>query len=557
MRSILFIVLITVCSAVWADSVKVEISPSKPVSGEVFQAVFRIFTNADEEPSINFTPFRVEVVGKTNQGIKTSTVYANGQFSTSREMTIVYELAAGSQGIAGLRDITVQVGDKTLRHPAVTFNVLKEAEVAADVFVMAEVPKTSVYIGEGVVVRYYLYHKTPVRNVDIKKYPKLNGFLKRFLQEPERSERVSVDGQLYIRTQLYAAKLFPEKVGELKVDPLELSATVTSHSPADPFGTFGFGSGTTRQRTLRSESVKMEVKPVPEMGKPDNFIGLVGKHEIELQTGTTRLIVNEPLELKLTITGDGALENLEAPELLKHPDLEEFETNGDLKIMDAEQATKVFDFTFLPKNNLTLPARTISLSYFDPDANRYVPVQLNLPEIVVAGASAKERPKKDPVKNEAENSNKLSIPQLSPKLGAPIITELTGWRNWLGYLNAGLAIIALVIALGLVVKRDKLPRFSKTGVPGTFRKGEFSLSDFTKWMTPLIAKTGKSPITIIKDSELSDETKTYFIDLLQSNDYKDYSHQKGQLRFSYDAKRFRELDKYIQSVTYEDPSQPT
>lgn len=556
MKFIIAVFLLISVSFAYADSVKVEINPSRPVAGEMFQATFRIYTDADEEPSINFSPFRVEVVGKNNFGIKTSSVWINGKFSTTREMTVVYELVAQKDGIAGIRDITVQVADKTLRHPSLTFNVLKEPEVAADVFVMADVPKKSIFLGEGIVVRYYLYSKVQVSNMDIKKYPKLDHFLKRFLQEPDRAERVSVDGEVYIRNQIYGAKLFPEKAGELKIDPLQLTATVLTSRGGDPFGTFGFGREA-RQKSMSSETVRVEVKPLPEQGKDANFTGLVGKHDFDLQVNSSKLIVNEPLEVKLTVSGGGALENMDAPTILKHPDLEEFETNGDLKIQDAELATKVFDYTFLPKANLTIPASIVTLTYFDPDSMRYVPVQLKLSELVVAGASqgAKKESKKDSDKDE-KSDTQVSLPQIPTTLAAPMLQGAKSWKSFLSYFNLALAAAALIIALGVIIKKEKLPRFTNSSVPSEFKKGQFSLREFTQWLTPLITKTGKSPLTIIKESDLSPEAKSYFIDLLNSNDYKDYSHTKGQFNFVYKSDSFKELDKYIQSVKNENTTQP-
>src|SRR5690606_15303971 len=157
------------------------------------------------DPIINFSPGGVEVVGKANQGISTRTIYANGKLTVTREVTIVYDLVASKPGTIFIRDISVQLGSQTLKHPMVSATVLKEPEVLPEVFVMADVPKKSLFIGEGIVVRYYLYSRPPVSNLDVKKYPQLNNFLKRFLQEPERTERVSVDGQIYLRNLFYAA----------------------------------------------------------------------------------------------------------------------------------------------------------------------------------------------------------------------------------------------------------------------------------------------------------------------------------------------------------------
>ena len=537
----------------FADEVKVEVRPSRPVAGEVFQAFFRVFTNSSEEPEINFTPFNVEVVGKSNQGLSISSIYSNGRLTTTREVTIVYDLVTQKTGVSGLRDITVTVGGKNLRHQAITFNVLKEPEQAADVFVMADVPKKNVFLGEGIVVRYYLYSKVPVSNLDVKKYPKLNGFLKRFLQEPERSERVSVDGQLYIRNQIYAAKLFPEKLGEQKIDSLQLSATVVASPRNDPFGGFGLNREV-RNKTITSEVVKIDVKPLPENNKPENFTGLIGKHEFDLQFSKNKLLVNEPLEFKLTISGGGALENLEAPSIIKNPAFEEFESNGDLKITNADHAIKTFEYTFLAKTPTKIPATNFSLSYFDPESERYIPVQLPIPEIVIGGVAQPNEPKK-PVEEKKTNSSMINIPKLErPKiLSNPILSQVTDWRGWISYLNVGLFIGAILLFSGFVLSNKKdLLSFRQNRIPSSLKRGSFDLPTFTGWISPLIVQSGKSPSGIIKDSTLSEEAKAYFIDLLNSNDYKEYSHLKKEMKYSYNSKYFKELDRYIQSRADED-----
>lgn len=553
----LALIFLFITSMALANEVKVEINPTKPVAGEVFQAYFRIFTDADEEPAVNFSPSNVEVVGKSNQGVSTRTIYANGKLTVTREMTLVYDLVSSKPGPASLRDITVQLGSKTIRHPTVSMSVLKEAQVLGDVFVMADVPKKTVFLGEGIVARYYLYRKVDVNSIDIKKYPKLNGFLKRFLQEPERPERVSVDGQLYVRTQIYAAKLFAEKTGELKIDPLSLTATFSSSSINDPFGAFGMNRDF-KTRSMSSEAIKIEVRPLPEP-VPPHFTGLVGPHEFQVQFGQSKLIVNEPLEVKLTVSGVGALENLEAPDLIKHPGLEEFESNGDLKIADSDNATKTFDYTFLAKENLKLPAKEIQLSYFDPNSQRYVPTQINIPEIVVAGGQAGGVTKKEESpKDEKRSTSAPKIEETMKDLAAPITVDEWQWKSWIPVLNFSLAGLALLISIFWIVREKKISSFSfQKDVPSVFKKGEFSLREFVLWMDPLIKSTGKSPLMIIKESPLPEESKRYFIDLLAANDYKDYSSKKSEMEYKYQSGHFKELGRYIESVRNEDSSQPT
>lgn len=557
MKWLLILLSIINVSFAKADEVKIEINPTKPVAGEVFQAYFRIFTESDEEPSINFSPSGVEVVGKSNQGISTRTIYANGKLSVSREMTYVYDLVASKAGNSALRDITVQLGSKTLKHPMISLRILKEPEVQPEVFVMADVPKKRLFLGEGVVVRYYLYSKVNITSIDVKKYPKLSKFLKRFLQEADRSERVTVDGQLYLRNQIYAAKLFPEKVGTLNVDSIHLTVTYPNIRSGDPFAAFGM-SRDLRTKKIFSDPVKVEVQPVPAPAPP-HFTGLVGKHDFDIQFGQNKLIVNQPLEVTLTVTGGGALENLEAPRFLKNPELEEFETNGDLKIANADQGTKSFDYTFLAKSNVMIPSSKLILSYFDPESEEFIPTELTIPEIVIAGGSRNQVPEKTspPV---ADSKNKSTPPaEISPpSLADPLTATESSYQIWLPYVNSTLSVLAVLLALGWFIRKDGITHFqNKRVVPAQFRKGNFSLSDFTKWLTPAIQKTAKSPLAIINDSDLTPEAKRYFIDLLNSNDYKDYSSDKAQMKYQYNAGHFKQLSRYIESVKNESPSQPS
>lgn len=527
------------------DEVKVEISPQAPVAGEIFQAKFRIFTSSSEDPEISFTSGKTQIMGKSNQGVSTRTVYANGSLTVTREVIIVYDLMTKLLGSGFLRDIKVKVGDKILTHPSVSFNVVKEPVEKSEVFIQADVPKREVYLGEGVTVRYYLYSKLPVNALDIKRYPKLNNFLKRFLQEPDRMERVSVDGEIFLRSQIYAAKLFPEKVGDLKVDPLTISVTYQVAGRNDPFGSFGL-QREFRTRTFNSEQVIVKVKPLPQP-VPDHFTGLVGKHDFNLNFSQSKLIVNEPLEVRLTVSGPGALENLEAPVLLRDPALEEFETTGDLKITDPELATKTFQYTFLAKSNLSLPGKEKLLSYLDPESGRYITTNLQIPELTIAGGKAVPSVSKDKPSPE----QKLPSEQAPLKLNPPELMSLRGVERYLGVLNLSLAFIALsLLGLFFVFRVNFSALLSPRDIPASFRKGKFSFGEFARWLDPVIKTTGKSPESILKDPRIDGETREYFKDLLRKAE-KDFSSKKGEMTYSYKAKHFKTLAKYIESSKHE------
>ena len=61
-----------------------------------------------------------------------------------------------------------------------------------------------------------------------------------------------------------------------------------------------------RVRTIRSETIKIDVLPLPTEGRPENFTGLVGDHKFRLNYNKTKYLANEPIELELVAEGEGA-----------------------------------------------------------------------------------------------------------------------------------------------------------------------------------------------------------------------------------------------------------
>ena len=542
MKHLLCIVLFIISMTSWAsDKVTVTVEPKKPIVNETFNVIFKVNSeSAKSIEEINFKYPGLTIVGQSQQGISTKTVYANGKLTVSREITVVYELQANNFGTKFLRDIRVKVDGKELTHPMVSFEVLKEPQVKPEVFVMADVTKTDVFVGEGIVARYYLYSKVSVSNLDVKKYPKLNRFLKRYLQEPDRSERVEVDGELYIRNLIYAAKLFPEKAGQLKIDPLSLSVTYARRNLNDPFGAFT-SPRDMRTRTISSDTVNLNVLPLP-TPIPSDFTGLVGKHDFFLQTNHSKIVVNQPLDVTLTVSGVGALENFEAPKILQHKSLEEFEANGELKIQDTEMATKTFTYTFLPTAPLELAEEPLSFSYLDPQSGQYVKANLVRKALQVVG-QARDVPSK-PTKVAADQSSKgTTAPQ--EITGLKELTDGLSWLKWQNYLNLTLGVTALIILLSFVGLKMKGSLVSNVLVPTHFKK-QFNYHDFILWLSPVITKEAKSPKELISELGLSHEAQKYFTDLMNSTEISKFSVNKKEYTYSYNNKFFKELASKIE-----------
>ena len=102
--------------------------------------------------------------------------------------------------------------------------------------------------------------------------------------------------------------IYPLSSGSYTIGPITLGVQT------DPF----FG----RQIKITSKPAEIEVLPLPQEGKPADFSGLVGDFRVSAAAEPLETKLNEPIELKIDIVGEGNLYKLLA---LNEPDLSAFD----------------------------------------------------------------------------------------------------------------------------------------------------------------------------------------------------------------------------------------
>jgi hypothetical protein len=529
-----------------AAKLDVRTESSELVVGDSFNVYFSIQSDENEEPNISFDPVGLEVLTRSQSGVSTRTTYINGRVSRTREITYTYELVANKTGTARLRNITVDIGGEILTHPDLRMRVKKTASGLQKFFAMAVPSKTEVFKGEPIIIRYYLYKRIRTTTFDIKKYPKLKGFLKRFMQEPPREERVKHNGQIYIRTVLYTAQLFPEKVGDILIDPIKLKVHFSESSRHDPFGGMGLGLGLSygkmKSRTVSSERIKIKVKPIPAANVPPHFTGLVGKHSFQFQMTKNKYLINEPVEAKLIVSGPGELENFEAPKIFNFPGLEEFEINGDLKINPNFSAIKEFNYTYLARSAFSSEAKKIPLSYFDPVKLSFETVYLDFPSIEVSGtvlAGANEPKKKAGKNQEIPNREVVEAP-----LGvvSPVFMLNEAVNDYAAFANNILGgLILLILFFWLIRSFSFKADTSELDIYwDKIKDGQLNYSNLYQLLHRLKSDANQDIYQAIEESELETKEKNYFISLLKRCDAAQFK----------DGKNFKEkVDKaYFKSL---------
>ncbi len=562
-----------------AQDIGVEVTPPEPLVNESFFLTFRVRTSGSVDPYISFTPSGATVQGKTEQGVSISTTVINGKFTTNREQNYVYELIAERAGQISIRNIKVEIGGKTSTLKDITVNVLSQPRRIPDAFMEAQASKTRVYLGEGIDVNYYLYFKTSIAANDVKEFPKLNKFIKRFHHINSPVETVQYKGQVLKRILAYSARLYPEKVGAAVLDPMTISVQIVESDYSNPFGGFGLGSQRYKNKDLSSPRIEVEVLPLPTDSVPAGFTGLVGEHEFSLSVPKSKYLVNEPIELKLEVKGKGALENLEAPSIYADNNLEQFDTKSEVTELGNQNAKKVFEYTLLARGPINLKQRELPLAYFDPSSGRYIEKKIQIPGLEVSGiasssgaspqagiqkANTKEATTDSVTDNflnklfapTASNTGKESVKNVLGLVGPDLKFEGSWTQHWPDILNAVLVAIILIYAGGWYYSAHYDLALSNGAVAeikkeiSKIKSNGFNYSDLYKVLTALdknsrMSGGGVSIDQVVDESNMSSEAKSYFKNALMVCEEKTFGIIKQERKLVFEPKYFKEILKNI------------
>ena len=285
------------------NSVSIKIEPSKPAINNPFSVQFKIETSSNESINISFDYKGFEVLSQKKKSDLIKSVFLKNKTVSKREVIYIYQFLPKKSGIFYLRNIKIRLGQQIIKHKKVTIEILLKKPALKDIFLKAEVSKSDIFLGEGVDVRYYLYSKVPIYNYEVKKFPFLNKMIKRFHNIRGNFTNVVYEGAIYRKSLKYSARVYPEEVGTVYVDPLHLKIQYQKSSRRNPLRR---NFGRLVEKSIYSPKVSITVKPLPTNDIPPRFTGLVGEHEFQIVQQKINYLVNEAIKLKVKINGPGS-----------------------------------------------------------------------------------------------------------------------------------------------------------------------------------------------------------------------------------------------------------
>jgi hypothetical protein len=340
---------------------------------------------------------------------------------TGRLLIPALELEKGSEAVR-TEPIEVEVVAGTLgaapgrRAPVPARPRAPEEEGAARVEVDVEADRERAYVGQQVTLTYRIYSQAEITGIELVDAPSYPGFWVEDLKvDANRAGRRAVrDGEEFVELTVMRKAVFATRSGTLEIPPLTFSLGVRA-SGGDPFGSLFFGTGRTIYR--KSQALLIEVRPLPEEGKPAGFGGAVGRFRLNVSPDRQETAVNDAIALRVRVDGEGNVRPISAPLLPAMSDFRVYDPKVDEK-SSAEgerlRGSKSWDFVLLPLAPGAQEIPAVEFAYFDPDSGRYHTLRSSPIRVQVARAEVESGPRVAAVEPREVRQLRADIRHLRP-----------------------------------------------------------------------------------------------------------------------------------------------
>jgi len=239
---------------------------------------------------------------------------------------------------------------------------------------VAEISKTNPYLNEPITVVYKLYFN----NIGVTGFkelakPKYNDFWNQNIDIKQLSiEEGSFQGQRCYFVILKKTILYPQKSGKLTIEPLSLDIGV--QLPTNRRDMFGQMIITDDNKVVSAGAKTINVRPLPETGKPEGFSGAVGKFNFVVTPSKTSVKSGEGLDLIVSANGTGNMKLFTLPKPVVPNALEMYDPVHDEKVTTSltGMSGRISDkYTIVPQYKGKYIIKPMQFSYFDLSTGSY------------------------------------------------------------------------------------------------------------------------------------------------------------------------------------------
>jgi hypothetical protein len=372
--------------------VQFEAKVSKQTLGlnERLRIDFTMNDDGDNFTPPNFEGFKI-VAGPSQQ---VSQSWINGKSSFNK--TYSYFLLPMQKGVLVIRQASIDIRGQIYKTSPIKITVTaaveqprdpNDTQVTADqsLHLVAEISKTNPYLNEPITVVYKIYFSynigiTNWRELD---KPKYNDFWSQNIDIKQLvAEEGRYKGEKYRFVTLRKTVLYPQKSGKLVIEPLSLDVDV--QLPSNRRNIFGQVLLVEDHKRVSAGAKTINVKALPEAGKPADFSGAVGRFAFKVIPSKTNIKSGESLDLEVSVSGTGNLKLFTLPKPIVPTALEMYDPVHSEKVSTplSGMTGRISDkYAIIPQYKGKYPIKPMTFTYFDLGSQSYKTV--TSPEIMI------------------------------------------------------------------------------------------------------------------------------------------------------------------------------
>lgn len=367
----------------------VEFTASTDARQVVVGGYFEVsFTLANAQGK-NFQPpsFKnFNLLSGPNQSISTSSF--NGKWS--RTLTYTYNLQPQKIGKFNVGSASIEVDGKKISTKPLKVEVVKgknntaatqeelEEQVETQIYIKAIPSSIVARVGEQIILDYKIYTTQQVESYNPVNELDYAGFFAEDLRSYNSQViKEVIDGVQYSTKVIKKVALFPQQAGILEIPPLRMQVAVASPNQTKRRRSI-FSYPDLIRIQVATELLNINVQELPD-NPPASFSGAVGHYAMQARTTSRQINTNDAFSLQLSISGDGDLKLVQAPDLMLGDSFEIFDTKvvGENALV-AQQGRfvgkKVFDYLITPKYPGQFRLKP-KFTYYDVDSLRYITLE--------------------------------------------------------------------------------------------------------------------------------------------------------------------------------------
>jgi len=396
MKKTILILLFSLLYNAVSAQVKFEAQTERSSYGlnERIQLVFSINNEGDNFEPPKISGFKTEGPF-INRGNQTSITVVNGKVSQKREIStqVIYYLTPIKKGVFTIGAASIQYNETTYKSAPIKITITdpiqmptypgqqNNANFGEGIHLVAEMSTKNPFVNEPVTVIYKLYFepRSTVGNFRNFIAPKYEDFWSQYIDMKQlTAERGKFNGKDYSMVVLRKVILYPLEAGAKKIEPFKID--IDAEIPTGRRDFFGQYEMSVVQKSLSTGVQTINVKPLPENGKPEGFTGAVGKFDFVVKPSKNTLKAGESLDLEISVSGKGNLKLFTLPKPVVPSAIEMYEPahTENVETPVTGMAGKISDkYTIIPQFKGKYTIKPIIFSYYDLTTKSYKTITSN------------------------------------------------------------------------------------------------------------------------------------------------------------------------------------